>query len=806
MTKRKKQNFQFISLKSGIVFASILLEFDPPSRKSSTMNFRIPFLLLLTLLFSLGATAQDRIFFSSFSPEIWEIYLSKDDGKSFQALTDHPALDYDAIISPDEQWVVFTSERSGIPQLYSMPLDGSAEPRLLIQSDSFQDQATFSPDGTHLAFVASHEGNADIYLIGFIPDSLQDISAAKNLTNHPGGDFRPSFSPDGKFLAFSSDRGHAIRPHRVFPFAMDRIGDIYKVDLESGNLDRLTTEEAWDGSPKWSADGEDIYFYSSRKNNQPAIFRMKSDGSEVMQISDSSHVGLSPELISPTQLVYTTVNQRADRVYQLTLDLSSKRLDTLYHGELDLFHPHRSRSGLWVAHGAKTAQEIESNKGGFAGNLIGAGFPIIKNQDSLNLELTAIRRAFAAPPDPNGPFLVFDYFDQADPMKIFIEGSTWWAWLAFGLILISIWMPIRGIYLGIRKRKKIAFWKFLLAALGGFIGLLAALGLFFYFFLVDFMKFDYLQFAGFGLFLILGGLALLFYFKWKKAEKSTDSPGTLPAYLFRTFLALSLLCIYLGLFAGYFFQIKPELYRVNYQTLEVEQIHTIQPQPGVHPAFGTVIDLKYLPDGSGLLFTTGPFRGDQGSKASVWEYDFESKSQLNLTEMNNNSGFGDYSAAKDRLVFRSDRDGNFDIFVKENDVLTNLTKSPSRENFPVISPDGNKIAFVGDQNGKDVGGGIKTMDIYLIERQADGWSAPKQVTFSKSQTGHPHFSPDGEWLIYTTEEYGVNDEQPLSQSFIFSPQMYGEIVALRLRDGKKVKLTHNKWEEGAPLWVPALPN
>lgn len=762
------------------------------------------FFLILIFLGSFSVRAQDRVFFSSFSPETWEIYLSKDDGKSFQAITDHSALDYDAVISPDEQWIVFTSERSGIPQLYVMPLDGSAEPKLLIQSDSFQDQATFSHDGAQLAFVASHEGNAEIYVMDFLPDSLQEISTARNLTNHPGGDFRPSFSPDGKFLAFSSDRGHAIRPHRVFPFAMDRIGDIYKLDLQSGNLHRLTEEEAWDGSPKWSSDGKEIYFYSGRKNNQPAIFRMKADGSDVVQLTDSSHVGLSPELISDGKLAYTTVNQAADRVYQLTLDIQSQKVDTLYRGELDLFHPHRTKNGLWVAHGAKTAQEVESNQGGFPGNLIGAGFPILKNQDSLSLELTAIRRAFAAPPDPNGPFLVFDYFDQADPTKIFIEGATFWVWIALILILLSVGMLIRGLYLGIRNRKKIRFWKFLLAVLGALIGLVAALGVFFFFFLVDFMKFDYLPFAAFGLFLILGGLALLFYFKWKKAKKSTDSQRTLPAYLFRTFLVLSLLCIYLGFFAGYFFQVKPELYRVNYKTLESERIHTINPQSGIHPAFSTVIDLKYLPDGSGLLLTTGPFRGDQGSKATVWEYDFASKSQRNLTQMNNNSGFGDFSAAKDRLVFRSDKDGNFDIFVKENGVLTNLTKSPSRENFPVISPDGNKIAFVGDQNGKDVGGGIKTMDIYLIEREGENWSKPKQLTFTQSQTGHPHFSPDGEWLIYTTEEYGINDEQPLSQSFIFSPQMYGEIVALRLRDGKKVKLTHNKWEEGAPLWVKGL--
>ena len=67
------------------------------------------------------------------------------------------------------------------------------------------------------------------------------------------------------------------------------------------------------------------------------------------------------------------------------------------------------------------------------------------------------------------------------------------------------------------------------------------------------------------------------------------------------------------------------------------------------------------------------------------------------------------------------------------------------------------------------------MDLYTIKRTVDGWSEPEQLTFNQGQTGHPYFSPDGEWIMYTSEAYGINDEQPISQSFIFSPQMYGEI-------------------------------
>lgn len=763
-----------------------------------------PILIFLTLFLSDAAFSQERVVFSSFSPESWEIYLSKDGGETFQSLTDHAALDYDAVISPDEKWVVFTSERNGLPQLYVMPLDGSAEPRPLIESESFQDQASFSPDGSKLAFVASHEGNAEIYLMDFTPDSIQQINQARNLTHHSGGDFRPSFSPDGDYLVFSSDRAHPIQSHPVFPFAMDRKGDIYKLHLKTEKLERLTQAAFWDGSPQWSGDGKYIFFYSGRNGNQPAIFRMNTDGSQIKQVSDSTHLAVSPVPISNSQFAYTTLDQPNDRVYNLVHDFMTGQIDTLYLGELDLFNLHRSKSGIWVAHGGKTAQEMEQNKGGFSGKLIGAGFPRVFQKDSMQLELTAVRRAFAAPPDPDGPFLMFDYIDQSDPMKFFMDGATIWIWPALLLILSGVWMVFRGGYLSIRNRKRIPVWRFLLASLGILFSFLLVVGLFLNFFLINMSTFDYLLPTGIVTAFILGFLAIWAYRKKSRFSAQKNAVSRIYFYLFSGLLLMCVLMGYLGLFAANLIQPRAEFYRVNYQTMETEKIYELEPNYGVHPAYSSVIDLKYIPDGSGLLVTTGPFRGGKGSKATVWQYDFEKKSQSKLTDSDWNNGFADYSLTKETMVFRSDRDGNMDIFVSEGGELKNLTSSPDRENFPVISPDGNKIVFVSDRNGKEVGEGIKTMDLYLINRQGDGWSSPEQLTFSKSQTGHPHFSPDGEWIIYTTEEYGINDEQPLFQSFIFSPQMYGEIVALRLSDRKKIKITHNKWEEGAPLWVKGL--
>ena len=97
------------------------------------------------------------------------------------------------------------------------------------------------------------------------------------------------------------------------------------------------------------------------------------------------------------------------------------------------------------------------------------------------------------------------------------------------------------------------------------------------------------------------------------------------------------------------------------------------------------------------------------------------------------------------------------------------------------------------------------MDIFLTVLKVDGtWTEAQQMTHDNGQDAHPYFSPDGDWIIYASEEGGINDEEPLVHPVIFGPQIYGEIYAIHISSGKKFRLTHNKWEDGAPLWTKGL--
>lgn len=132
-----------------------------------------------------------------------------------------------------------------------------------------------------------------------------------------------------------------------------------------------------------------------------------------------------------------------------------------------------------------------------------------------------------------------------------------------------------------------------------------------------------------------------------------------------------------------------------------------------------------------------------------------------------------------------------------------LTEHPGTETFPVVSPDGDRVVFASDRDGeRDPRTGYRTMELYTLELGSDGSPGEvRRVTRSAGHDAHPAFSPDGEWVVFTSERAGLNDEEPLIQLATFGPQIYGEIHAVRLEDGRTARITHDKWEDGAPFWV-----
>src|SRR3954465_1887725 len=147
------------------------------------------------------AAPRYTIAFKSFAPNNTDVFIADADGEHARALSPSPALDYNASFSADGEWVVFTSHRSGAAKIHRVRLDGS-QLEQLTDGPAFDDQGTLSSDGKTLAFVSSRGGRAEIWTLDLGTRRL------RNITTHAGvgGDYRPAWSHDGRWIAFSSDR------------------------------------------------------------------------------------------------------------------------------------------------------------------------------------------------------------------------------------------------------------------------------------------------------------------------------------------------------------------------------------------------------------------------------------------------------------------------------------------------------------------------------------------------------------------------------------------------------------------------
>ena len=203
---------------------------------------------LALLITGAAPAAQERIFVDQWSPTDSVLFVADADGANPRKLVAGSERDYNASFSHDDEWVVFTSERHGSADIFRVRADGMGLERLT-DHPAFDDQAALSPDGQSLAFVSTRDaGSTDIYLLDVRTGEV------RNLTDTPGGDYRPSWSPDRGMLAFSSERG---KPPRMAAGRSEHIHEpsVYVMRADGGGVRRLTADGQLAGSPRWSADG-----------------------------------------------------------------------------------------------------------------------------------------------------------------------------------------------------------------------------------------------------------------------------------------------------------------------------------------------------------------------------------------------------------------------------------------------------------------------------------------------------------------------------------------------------------------------
>jgi Tol biopolymer transport system component len=248
-----------------------------------------------------SSLAVDRIVFDRLGPTEATLYISNADGTAERALTQPGSLDYNPSWSQKGDWIVFTSERAGSADLFRIHPDGTGLERLT-DDPAYDDQAAFSPDGKRIVFVSTRAGGrANLWILGAASHK------ATALTSGNGGDFRPSWSPDGAWIAFSSDRDSDFRPGKG-RWERLHLADIYLIHSDGTGLKRISQHGGFCGGPKWTADSKAIVTYCMTAQDTLTYRFGSEDGdNQIMKINiesgETTAVGAGPGVkLLPTVL------------------------------------------------------------------------------------------------------------------------------------------------------------------------------------------------------------------------------------------------------------------------------------------------------------------------------------------------------------------------------------------------------------------------------------------------------------------------------------------------------------------------
>lgn len=291
--------------------------------------------MLLGILFVLNMpvyaqSTEGKIVFHSDRDGDLEIYVMDATGENVQQLTFNSCDDGWPSWSFDGKMIFFESDCDGNWEVFRVNSDGSNLTQLTHTATAGNGEATLSPNGNVIVFQSDLEGTYDLYLMGAEGDDMMLFVYSE--TKYLGW---PDWSHDGRYIVY--DAGDSI--------------NVIDTDIWEDSSIRVN---ATIGLPRWSSDDSQIA-YISHENGSADIYTMNRDGTQVQRLTFGDSLDRRPDWSGDdTSLVFESDRDGDGEIY--IMDIATRETIQISDNRFDDGAPE-----WWTPEGGESTDTVTSN-------------------------------------------------------------------------------------------------------------------------------------------------------------------------------------------------------------------------------------------------------------------------------------------------------------------------------------------------------------------------------------------------------------------------------------------------------------